>query len=83
MSPMRDGRNGTSEDRATQLLICEKLSLAIWMTINNSINSIKIHDICMFSGHFHHHIHQNFHIRHHFHVPLNLPLIKWLKVILL
>ena len=32
MSPMRDGRTNeqtTSEDRATQLLICEKLSLAI------------------------------------------------------
>ena len=29
MSPMRDGRDGTtSEDRATQLLICEPLSFA-------------------------------------------------------
>ena len=26
----RDGRTITSEDRATQLLICEKLSLAIY-----------------------------------------------------
>ena len=32
MSPMRDGTGRTtSEDRATQLLICEPLSFAIWM----------------------------------------------------
>ena len=29
MPPMRDGRTTTREDRATQLLICETLSLAM------------------------------------------------------
>ena len=34
---MRDGRTTTSEDRATQLLICEALSLATmaWQTLRN------------------------------------------------
>ena len=30
MSPMRDEQQTTSKDRATQLLICEKLSLAFY-----------------------------------------------------
>ena len=41
MSPMRDGRTDertASEYRATQLLICEPLSLAILVTTNTNVN---------------------------------------------
>ena len=39
MSPMRDGRDGTSEDSATQLLICEPLSFATssYLTLINQL----------------------------------------------
>ena len=48
MLPMRDGRTNeqtTSEDRATQLLICEPLSLAIpcnWLGSENCKNLVVI-----------------------------------------
>ena len=47
MLPMRDERT-TSEDRATQLLICEPLSLAI--ALQNQISPVQL--ICPYSSDF-------------------------------
>ena len=43
MSPMRDGRT-TSKDRATQLLICELLSFAIFTEmLNLKYDTLKVY----------------------------------------
>ena len=44
MSPMRDGRT-TSEDSATQLLICEPLSFAIYHIYENGEENISPSDM--------------------------------------
>ena len=49
---MRDGRTTTSEDRATQLLICEALSLAIIQVVKltSFCDSLFLKFICTFPG---------------------------------
>ena len=52
MLPMRDGRDGTSEDRATQLLICEKLSLATMFSSRNCLkySQVQVQNFTIFKA---------------------------------